>query len=338
MSKRAIKELDRALGGAALPTDEELAALFEMGQQIRGAYSSFTPEHHAQRVMFVQAVADRSRATWSRFVAPAAVTAALLFGVLFIGRTALPGETFYPVREVLRTVGLAPASTEEVERFFTIADRLLDRAEAVSTRSPEASERLAFAASRIIGSAEAAFGELDVDDQAGLADELADLIARAEAILTEDPAEDTDRDADGKPAVSGNHNRRQGSGGRANEGPDKSRGERGGNDNAPRNRSGAADRDDDKGDQAGDRSEEARESQGGGPASDDEDGTEDEPKEDDEDKDADDKEDVDTGHSGKGGDGGGQDDDETEEPEDEPTVDVEEIRKPAVPGRRRPRG
>ena len=34
------------------------------------------------------------------------------------GRTALPGETFYPVREVLRTVGLAPASTEEVERFL----------------------------------------------------------------------------------------------------------------------------------------------------------------------------------------------------------------------------
>src|SRR5688500_8404651 len=115
MSKRAVRELDRALDGAALPTDEELAALFELGEEIRSAYTGFSPDHHAQRVMSVRAVSDRSRATWSRFVAPAAVTAALLFTVLYIGRTSLPGETFYPVREVLRTVGLAPASTEEVE-------------------------------------------------------------------------------------------------------------------------------------------------------------------------------------------------------------------------------
>ena len=332
MSKRAIKELDRALEGASLPTDEELAALFEMGQEIRSAYSAFTPEHHAQRVMFVQAVADRSRATWSRFVVPAAVTAVLLIGVLFVGRTALPGETFYPIREVLRTVGLAPASTEEVERFLTLADRLLDRAEAVAARSPEASERLAFAASRIIGSAEATFAELDIDDQAALADELADLIARAEAILTEAAGEDADQDADGKAAVNRGGNGPNGSAGKGrspNDPPNaKAREDRShqstGGDNATRAKDG--NEREDRGEQ-GDEHRRNGDNSGSGGGGDLEDDTKDI-----------DKDDSDDTNSGKGGSGDEDKDEDEVEPDDDPTVDVDEIKKPALPGRNRPRG
>ena len=198
----AVKELDRVLDGETRSDDEDVAALAALGAQVRDAYATFTPAHTPERAMFVRAVADKTGYwTWSRVLAPVTVTAAILLALLAAGRSALPGGTFYPVRQVLRTVGLAPASVEEVQKLLAWADRLLDEAEKVSDKDPEAAERHAFEAVRVIGMAEGAYSELEVDERATLTDELARLIARAKAILTEAPAEDADRDADGQAVI-----------------------------------------------------------------------------------------------------------------------------------------
>lgn len=198
MSRREAMALDRALSGGSTPSGEELAAMVAMGDRIRGAYASFTPAHSPERAMFVRAVAEARSPGFRRFVAPATVTAVLLIGLLFLGRTALPGSAFYPVREVLRNVGLAPASVEEVQSLIGWADRLLDQAEDSAALDREASKRLAFEAARVIGMAEGALTGLDVDEQAEVADELGDVLARAKAILTEAPGQDGDRNKEGK--------------------------------------------------------------------------------------------------------------------------------------------
>jgi hypothetical protein len=193
-----IKELDRALAGNEQATSDEIDALVALGRQVNEAYATFTPGHTPQRAMFVRAVTDKDGARWSRFVAPATVTAVLLIALLFLGRSAMPGGTFYPVRQVLRTVGLAPASVEEVQELLAWADRLLDEAEEAADEDPEAAERHAFEAVRIIGMAEGAYDELEADERRGLTDDLARLLARARAILTEAPGEDADRKVDAK--------------------------------------------------------------------------------------------------------------------------------------------
>ena len=212
MSRR-VKELDRALSAGTAPSDEELARMVEMGDQIRDAYEGFTPPHSAERAMFIRAVTDgASDHGWSRFLAPVTVTAVLLLGVLLVGRTSLPGDTLYPVREVLRNVGLAPASIEEIQTFLDDADRLLDRAEIIVADNPEAAERFAFEATRVLGMAEGAIDELEVDEQAQVTEELEEHLARAEAILTEGPNEDADRDADGRAANKSRSNRAKNNG------------------------------------------------------------------------------------------------------------------------------
>lgn len=194
MSNHEERALDRALS-AGQAAEGDLALLTEIGERIRNAYLTITPNHRAQRAMFVTAIgAQRRSAGWMRAFAPATVTALLLIGIMFLGRTALPGQAFYPVREVLRTVGLAPVSSEEVNSLLEQADRMLDEAESASMSDPGRGERLAFQATRIIGMIEGAIDELEIDERSRFNDELGDLLARAKAILATEAASDEDVD------------------------------------------------------------------------------------------------------------------------------------------------
>ncbi len=200
MSRQQERALDKALAGKQT-TDTELAPLVQAGERIRSAFDVSVPTARAERAMFVQAVgARRHPLGWMRVLAPISVTAAAAIVVLLLGRSAMPGQTFYPVREVLRSVGLAPASLEEIDGWLEQAATLLARAETTYDANETQAERLAIEAVKLLGAAEELVDEVDSREPSRREDRIQALLVRAEALLTTGPvgpeADDEGKDGD----------------------------------------------------------------------------------------------------------------------------------------------
>ncbi|HYI43929.1 MAG TPA: hypothetical protein VE174_00510, partial [Actinomycetota bacterium] len=134
---RAAKALDKALSGSAV-ADPAIARLVEAADRLRVGFDPDVPDFRAQRAAFVQAVGgERKTWGWIRFFGPATVTAIALIVAVMLGRTALPGETFYPVRQALRAVGLAPFSMSEIDEQIAHAKQLLAQAEGLKNHDSE---------------------------------------------------------------------------------------------------------------------------------------------------------------------------------------------------------
>ncbi len=186
------KLLDDVLSGRQ-PAEGETAAFAALGERIRLAYLNVGPPHNAERALFVQGAAARRRGVgWLRVFAPATLTAMLLLVVLMLGRIALPGDTLYPVREVLRSVGLAPATAAEVQEQLDQAEALINRATELQASNVDRAKDVALLAVRLLGGAEEMIEDLDSRDARSLSDRIDALLVRAAGLLALEEANVTD--------------------------------------------------------------------------------------------------------------------------------------------------
>jgi hypothetical protein len=176
--------LDRALRAGTTPDDPELAALADTGKRLQDAFAAKAPRAARERAMFVQGVAAARRGGFfGGIAAPALAAAVLLVGGAILAQGAAPGEGLYPVKKALRTVGLAPSASDEIEDLIDSGRDLLNEARDRAESDPEGAEALAVEAIGDLEAAEELLPELDPEDRGRPAATIARLEDRALALI-----------------------------------------------------------------------------------------------------------------------------------------------------------
>ena len=197
VGRKVARELDDTLSGRAVPEDPEVQALTTAAARLERALDFDTPTAARERAMFVSAVAARHVGfNPARLIAPAIALAAVIALVFTAGRTALPGESLYPVRKALGTVGLAKSTLEEVDSRIARANRLLTDAEIEQDDNPGTALRLAVQAFRELGPATDLLEELEGDARDTRMEAIESLEGRAIDIIMEVGDADEDQQPD----------------------------------------------------------------------------------------------------------------------------------------------
>lgn len=177
-------QLDQTLESGHLSVDLEIAALADQAIRIKEEMAAPTPSGARVRAVFVEGVASRSHSLLPfRFLAPAAVVIAGILALAGFGRTALPGQTLYPVRKALASVGLAPTPEEEVERRLADARQGLEGAAVVEIGDPSSARSLTLAAIGDLQRARALTRELERGDRLPYLATIGQLEDRATKII-----------------------------------------------------------------------------------------------------------------------------------------------------------
>ncbi|MPZ92474.1 MAG: hypothetical protein GEU68_12690 [Actinobacteria bacterium] len=135
-------------------------------------------EGRRDRAMFVAGVAARRpQPIWRRALVPAAAMFVVLFALSIGSLEASPGQTLYPLRNALSSVGIAQEPVEVVDRAIRRAEVSLERAEELL----DDNEDFAGAEARTertlaqLGEARALLRELSGEAREERADEIEDL-------------------------------------------------------------------------------------------------------------------------------------------------------------------
>jgi hypothetical protein len=182
--RKIAKDLDAALEGAK-PTDE-VEPLVEVAARLEERMDVDAPAAARERALFTRGVGlRRKRFNPLRVVSPALAVVGLVAIIAVIGGRALPGETLYPVREALGSVGLANLPEEEFEEHTDDADRLLTQAViALGNDEPGRAESLALRAMIELEEARGLVEELARSSRAEAAAQVDRLLGRARTLIT----------------------------------------------------------------------------------------------------------------------------------------------------------
>src|SRR5687768_9038890 len=184
MSEDREFELDKALGAGSDEPSRELATLLHQAELLKDEFQTKVPAARHERALFVQGVAARkSSARPLRFLVPAAIMALLLFAVAFMGRSAVPGQSLYAVREALATVGLANSPSEEIERRIEVAQDGLTEAQSLAGSAPGNAQELVFAAIGDLDRAKAFLPDVSRDERTEYTVTINRLENRAAALI-----------------------------------------------------------------------------------------------------------------------------------------------------------
>ena len=185
------RELDRVLASSSRSDDAEIEQLVRTADDLTRSLAATPPAATGERALFIEAVAARHRSISSSLFVPGIAVVGFMLVIAIMGRGAVPGETLYPVRNVLRSAGLANAPIEVLETRLDAAETLVERAEDALDRSaPEAAEDLAATALQKLGEVGALIGELEADDREDFAEDIAEL--QEEALIVIRLASDQD--------------------------------------------------------------------------------------------------------------------------------------------------
>jgi hypothetical protein len=182
--KKIARDLDAALEGAE-PTDE-VEPLVEMAARLEDGMDVDAPTGSRERALFTRGVGLRKKGfNPLRVVSPALAVVGLVAIIAFVGGRALPGETLYPVREALDSVGLADLPEEEFQDHIDDADRLLAQsAAALGSDEPGRAESLALRAMIELEAARGLIEELDRSNRGAAAAEVDRLLGEARTLIT----------------------------------------------------------------------------------------------------------------------------------------------------------
>ena len=162
---RREKDLARALDGFEKTGDAELDSMIDFADELTERLAVPTPSHPVGRAMFVEGVAGRKRSFVSSLLVPGMAVVALLLVIALFGRSALPGESLYPVRNVLRSAGLASAPNAELQAEIDDARVLLTRARSAYERDQDEGEGFVIAALMSLGRAEGYVDDVSAADR-----------------------------------------------------------------------------------------------------------------------------------------------------------------------------
>lgn len=184
MTEPLERELDKALRTGEGAEDPRLTDLVRQADQLETELAHEAPSGGRERAVFIQGVALRHRRFLGlRILAPAVVVLTALVAVGGFSRSALPGDTLYPMRQALASVGLAPSSTEEAERRLDAAERALDLANLKVASDPLEAEELSLGAITSVRQAERLLEDVDTERGDDLLDRADDLEDRSLNIL-----------------------------------------------------------------------------------------------------------------------------------------------------------
>ena len=163
------------------------------------------PDDRRDRAMFVAGVgARRQPPVWRRALVPAASMFVVLSALSIGSLEAAPGQTLYPLRNALSSVGLAEEPVEVVDRVIRRAEVSLERAETLLDEGEDFSEAEALTRRTLshLGEASALLKELSGEAREERAEEIADLNDDAFDLLEDideeraDAAEEARKDAE----------------------------------------------------------------------------------------------------------------------------------------------
>jgi hypothetical protein len=180
---RREKELSRALDGFEKTGDLELDSMIDAADDLAEKLAASTPANPVGRAMFIEGVAARKRSFMSSLVAPGMAVVALLIVIALFGRSALPGESLYPVRNVLRSAGLASAPTGELQSELDDARLFLTRARSAYERDEDEGERLVIAALMSLGRAEGYLDDVGTADRVTFESRIDSLRTQAVSLI-----------------------------------------------------------------------------------------------------------------------------------------------------------
>jgi hypothetical protein len=182
--KKIAKDLDAALEGAE-PTDE-VESLVEVAARLEDGMDVDAPTASRERALFTRGVGLRKKGfNPLRVVSPALAVVGLVAIIAFVAGRALPGQTLYPVREALDSVGLANLPEEEFQDHIDDADRLLAQsAGALGSDEPGRAESLALRAMIELETARGLIDELDRSNRDEAAAEVNRLLDQARTLIT----------------------------------------------------------------------------------------------------------------------------------------------------------
>ena len=178
------RELDRILASSSRSDDAEVEDLARTADDLTRSLAATPAAATGERALFIEAVAVRRRSMSSSLLVSGIAVVGFMIVMAIMGRGAAPGEALYPVRNVLRSAGLANAPVEVLETRLESAENLVERAEDALDRSAsEAAEDLAAAALLKLGEVGALIGELEADDRQDFAEEIAELQEEALIVI-----------------------------------------------------------------------------------------------------------------------------------------------------------
>jgi hypothetical protein len=182
--KKIAKDLDAALEGAE-PTDE-VESLVEVAARLEDGMDVDAPTASRERALFTRGVGLRKKGfNPLRVVSPALAVVGLVAIIAFVAGRALPGQTLYPVREALDSVGLANLPEEEFQDHIDDANRLLAQsAGALGSDEPGRAESLALRAMIELETARGLIDELDRSNRNEAAAEVNRLLDQARTLIT----------------------------------------------------------------------------------------------------------------------------------------------------------
>ena len=170
------------------------------------------PAGRRDRAMFTAGVAARRPPpVWRRALVPAAAMFVVLFALSIGSLEAAPGQTLYPLRNALSSVGLAEQPVEVVDRIIRRAEASLERAEVLLDENEDFSgaEAMTRETIRHLGEARALLQELNGEPREERAEAIDDL---------EDDAFDLREDIDEERADAAQEAREESGGGDDNSG------------------------------------------------------------------------------------------------------------------------
>ncbi|MQB01228.1 MAG: hypothetical protein GEU78_13205 [Actinobacteria bacterium] len=176
------RDLDRALAGKS--HGDDVAPLAETAAELRSAFAAEVPEARAESLFFTSGAGLRKRSPLSvRLLITLIAVASVLAALILAGRSAVPGDSFYPIRGALKKVGLASAPIREIDREIRSARNLLTRAEIVMLDDPDRAEDLTHEAIGHLGDAWDLVEGLERGDRAARVTRIGGLEQRASMVI-----------------------------------------------------------------------------------------------------------------------------------------------------------
>ena len=185
MTDKQERELDELLGTGRRSPDPAIDPLIGQADEVRKELSVLAPAAGRERALFVQGVGARSHPLLPlRFLMPAAAVVAAIAVLAGFGKSAMPGQTLYPVREALASVGLASSAEEEIHRRVDNARAELRTADGLLDDRPAAAQRLILAAIGDLQRARDLSGDLKGEERTDYLEEMSEMEGWAIEMLT----------------------------------------------------------------------------------------------------------------------------------------------------------